>query len=204
MTDPRDRWTVPPSWAWVRLRDIADFSIGRTPPTRDPRFWADASGLAWAVISDMTHYGMLLETKRRVSEAARSDVFRGDPAPVGTLLMSLKLTIGKGARLGIPAYHNEAIAAIHPTIADLDPYLFRLLPLFAMGGATNAAIMGNTLNATSLGNIPIALPPLAEQQRLVARVDLILDLLSDLEASLIDMSHTNAQIAQAIAASVNT
>jgi type I restriction enzyme S subunit len=152
----------------------------------------------------MTHYGMLLETKRRVSEAARSEVFRGDPAPAGTLLMSFKLTIGKVARLGIPGYHNEAIAAIHPTIADLDPYLFRLLPLFAMGGATNAAIMGNTLNATSLGNIPIALPPLAEQHRLVARVDLILGLLSDLEASLVDMSHTNAKIAQAIAASVNT
>ena len=98
--------------------------------------------------------------------------------------MSFKLTIGRISRLGIPAFHNEAIISIRPHLQLLDPYLFKVLPLFAQSGNSKDAIKGATLNRESLSNIPIALPPLAEQHRIVAKVDELMALCDQLEAAL--------------------
>ena len=87
------------------------------------------------------------------------------------MIMSFKLTIGKIGRLGIPAYHNEAIISIRPHVADLDPHPFRTSPMFARQGKTKGRIKGQTLNRKSISNILLPLPPLAEQHRIVAKVD---------------------------------
>ena len=67
--------------------------------------------------------------------------------------MSFKLTIGKISRLGIPAFHNEAIISIHPHLPEMEPYLFNVLPQFAKEGNTKGAIKGVTLNRDSITNI---------------------------------------------------
>lgn len=94
--------------------------------------------------------------------------------------MSFKLTIGKVARLAVPAFHNEAIVSVTTPFEPTSEYLFRTLPLLTRGGASKAAIMGNTLNKTSLTNLPVPMPPLAEQERIVAKVDELLELCDNL------------------------
>src|SRR5450759_558028 len=89
------------------------------------------------------------QTKETVSKKAREQVFGSEPEPPGTIIMSFKLTIGKIARLGIPAFHNEAIISIKPHLADLKAYLFKALPQFARQGDTKGAIKGATLNRDS-------------------------------------------------------
>jgi type I restriction enzyme, S subunit len=126
--------------------------------------------------------GNLTTTKETISTAAREQVFKCDPAPAGTMLMSFKLTIGKITRITIPAFHNEAIISIAPYIPDLSPYLFKILPRQARQGSTKAAIKGATLNRESLANILIPLPPLAEQRRIVSMLDNLAVLCNDLEA----------------------
>ncbi len=97
--------------------------------------------------------------------------------------MSFKLTIGKISRLDIPAYHNEAIISIRPHLPDIDAYLFKFLPQFARQGHTKGAIKGATLNRQSLSNILLPLPPLAEQHRIVAKVDELMVHCDQLEAA---------------------
>ncbi len=177
------RWELPTSWCWIRLSEIANFALGRTPPTKDSSYWEDDGGHPWVSIADMEHYGEVSATKRRVSDKAAAEVFRTPPAPKGTLLMSFKLTIGKVARLAVDAYHNEAIISVFPPVAEMDGYLFRFLPLVAAGVETNAAVKGQTLNSTSLTNLLVPLPPLAEQIRIVARVDELMGLLDRLAAA---------------------
>ncbi len=177
------RWELPTSWCWVRLSEIANFSLGRTPPTKDSRFWEDEGGHPWVSIADMEHYGEVSATKRRVSDKAATEVFRTPPVPKGTILMSFKLTIGKVARLAVDGYHNEAIISVFPAVAGMDGYMFRFLPLVAAGVETNAAVKGQTLNSASLTNLLVPLPPLAEQHRVVARVDELMGLLARLEAA---------------------
>lgn len=174
-------WTLPPSWKWVRLKQIVDFAPGKTPPTKDSSFWADGDGIPWVTIGDMPEGGEVWETARTVTEKAANEIFKYLPHPAGTILMSFKLTIGKMARLAVPAFHNEAIISIDGPFEETKEYLFRTLPLLAMRGTHKAAIKGNTLNKTSLTNLLIPLPPLSEQRRIVAKVDELMSLCDELE-----------------------
>ena len=126
---------------------------------------------------------VLTATKETVSDKARELVFRSEPKPPGMIIMSFKLTIGTIARLGIPAFHNEAIISIKPHLADLDAYLFKILPEFAKQGDTKGAIKGATLNRDSISNILLPLPPLSEQHRIVAKVDELMALCDRLEVA---------------------
>ena len=176
-------FAIPACWRWTRFGSIAEFSAGRTPARKEPSFW-NSYDYAWISIADMKDGETLFETKEKISQKAAERIFRSDPVQIGTIIMSFKLTIGKIARLGIPAYHNEAIISIRPYTMDIDPYLFKVLPFFALQGNTKGAVKGNTLNRTSISNILIPLPPLAEQRRIVAKIDELMALCGGLATSL--------------------
>ena len=185
---PRDLpWAIPDSWRWVRFKQIVDFAPGKTPSTKDSTLWEDPDqGHAWASIADMPISGTLLSTARAISQKAVDDVMRRPPAQPGALLMSFKLTIGKVCRVGRPTYFNEAIIEIDAPRDVLAEFLFRTLPLLSQGGSSRAAIKGNTLNKKSISNIPIPLPPIAEQQRMIDTLDVISLQLDELESALLD------------------
>ena len=169
----RRPWEIPSNWSWVRFGSVVEFKTGKTPPTKDPAMWASSEGVPWATITDMPHGGVLTSTNRTISRAAVERTMKGDPLPVGTILMSFKLTLGKICRLGVPAFHNEASISSAAPFKEMDEYLFRFLPLLVLEGASKGAIKGMTLNATSLANLPIPIPPLREQARIVHRIDQI-------------------------------
>lgn len=171
---------LPSGWEWVRLASILPFRIGRTPPTKDSRYWA-STGIPWVSISDMEHLGKVASTARTVSRSGAA-LFGYEPLPVGTLLMSFKLTIGKIAVLEVPAYHNEAIASFLPLGGISAEFLKYILPLVAATGSAKDALMGATLNSDSLARLVIALPPIAEQYRIAARVSELMRLCDQLES----------------------
>lgn len=146
----------------------------------------------------MEHYGEITDTSRRVSEIASEDIFKYQPVPAGTLLMSFKLTVGKIAILGIDAYHNEAIISLSPYSGVSREYLFRFLPSIALGGQQKNALMGNTLNSESMAKLLIPIPPLVEQHRIVAKVDELMALCDRLEAQQADAESAHAQLVQAL------
>jgi type I restriction enzyme S subunit len=174
---------LPQSWRWVRLGEIAHFTIGKTPSRYDDSFW-NTGDYHWVSIADMTDGELVTNTKETVSQKARDFVFKSSPSPSGTILMSFKLTVGRVSRLAVPAFHNEAIISIYPLLTELDPFLFRFLGLFSQWGITKNAIKGSTLNRHSLTNLLIALPPLAEQHRIVAKVNALMTVCDELEQQL--------------------
>jgi type I restriction enzyme S subunit len=202
VTDNDAPFHVPVSWSWVRLANIIDFSAGRTPSRNDTTFWNNGDH-AWVSIADMAGGQILTTTKETVSDKARERVFGSEPELPGTIIMSFKLTIGKIARLGIPAFHNEAIISIRPHLTDLDAYLFKVLPQFARQGDTKGAIKGATLNRESISNILVPLPPLAEQHRIVAKVDELMALCDRLEAARAEREAARNRLAAASLARLN-
>lgn len=173
---------LPESWQWARLPDVCSYGPGKTPSTKNPVYWEEGGlGHPWVGISDMTHYKTVLNTAKCVSNEAAEKVFKSDPVKAGTLLMSFKLTVGKIAKLGVDAYHNEAIISVHPFKGVLQDYIYRFLPSRALAGNTKQAIMGATLNSKSLAMLLIPVPPEKEQVRIVAKVDELMALCDQLE-----------------------
>ena len=193
---------IPAAWCWVRFGNIADYSAGRTPSRNEPSFW-NSGDRAWVSIADMKDGETLTSTKETVTKKAARQVFGAEPEQVGTIIMSFKLTIGKIARLGIPAYHNEAIISIRPYVSDLDSHLFKVLPIFARQGNTKGAIKGATLNRKSISNILIPLPPLVEQRRIVAKVDELMALCDRLEVARAEREATRDRLSAASLARLN-
>ena len=162
--------------------------MGKTPPRKESVYW-DKPAYQWVSIADMIADGEIRTTKEGVSEYAAVNSFKGRISPQGTLLMSFKLTVGKVSILGIDAFHNEAIISIYPYVDDkrvMTSYLFTILPLISQTGDTKTAIKGNTLNSDSLDNLLIPLPSLTEQERIVAKINELLPVLSAYEKADID------------------
>ena len=165
-------FSIPNSWKWIRFVDLVSTSTGKTPARGDVRYWGN-NDYPWVSISDMKQGETIINTKEYVSAKAASDCFHNEISKCGTLIMSFKLTVGRTSILGIDAYHNEAIISIRP-YADKDnytrDYLSYILPVVTSWGDSKDAIKGKTLNAKSIYNLLIPLPPLAEQHRIVEKL----------------------------------
>ena len=179
--DPRKiPFELPSTWRWVYFGNIVEFAAGRTPPRKEVAYW-NTGDFPWVSIADMADGETVRSTKESVSVEARLNVFKREPEPAGTMIMSFKLTIGKIAKLGIRAFHNEAIISIWSGVAELDSFLFRVLPDLARNATAKGAVKGATLNRQSLVRIMVPLPPLPEQRRIVAKVDELMALCDRLE-----------------------
>ena len=183
ISDEEKPFELPESWEWVRFPDTSYYGPGKTPSTKNTDFWAEnSSGIPWVSIADLNDVGYVSETNKQVTQLAKTDIFKSEPVPKGTLLMSFKLTVGKVSFLEMPAFHNEAIISIFPYSGVSKEYLFRVLPNRANKGNKKNAIMGFTLNSESLSLLVVPIPPEKEQHRIVAKVDELMSLCDALEA----------------------
>ena len=170
---------LPCNWCWCRFSNIASMTIGKTPARGEQTYWINGK-YNWVSISDMIDGGLISTTKEKVSDLAVEEVFSAPISEKGCLLMSFKLSIGKTSILDIDAFHNEAIITIRPVIDKeyvMRNYLFKVLPLIANFGESKDAIKGKTLNSKSLSNLLIPLPSLVEQQRIVEKIEQLMQLL---------------------------
>ena len=185
ISDNEKPFDIPDSWEWVRLGDVINFSLGKTPRRGNGLYW-DQGTIPWVSISDIGSDKYLESTKEKITETALKDSFRNQVEPKGTLLMSFKLSIGKVAILGVPAVHNEAIISIYPIINRNNitrDYLYYLLPLISNSGYLTPAIKGKTLNKTLINQLKVPFPPLSEQSRIAAKIAQLFALLRKVESS---------------------
>ncbi|HCR54076.1 MAG TPA: hypothetical protein DIW27_06645 [Cytophagales bacterium] len=179
---------LPKDWSVGFFKDLATYNLGRTPTRNIKKFWDDGV-YPWVSIADMFPYGIILGTKEKVSEIAHNELFRKRLVPAGTLLMSFKLTIGRVSKLGISAYHNEAIISIYIKNKDVvfDDYLFYYLSQIDYSNYHDTAVKGKTLNKGKIDKLEIALPPLDEQHR-IAHVLTTVQTAIEQQAKLIDLT----------------
>lgn len=181
ITEEEIPFDIPETWKWVRLGETISFNIGKTPPRSELERWKP--DIPWVSISDMKENGVINETKESISNDALVDKFYNNISVKGTLLMSFKLTVGRVSILGVDAVHNEAIISIYPILDKAEvfkTFLFKILPLITKFGDTKNAIKGITLNTKSINNLLLPLPPLAEQKRIVEKLEYLLPLCDQL------------------------
>ncbi|MBR3919196.1 MAG: restriction endonuclease subunit S [Clostridia bacterium] len=170
---------IPESWCWCRLGEIINYKMGKTPPRAESEWWGTKEGTPWISIADMVSDGYINTTKETMSSKSVKEIFNNNISKAGTLIMSFKLTVGRVSILNIDATHNEAIISIFPFIETdniLRNYLFKILPIISQNGETKDAIKGKTLNSSSIYNMILPLPPLAEQEKIVEIIEQMLPL----------------------------
>ena len=163
-------------WKTLKLIDIVDIEIGKTPSRNNPKYWDKnkKGSNVWLSIRDMSKAnGLYIDDSKEYISDEGAKLFK--EVPKNTLIMSFKLSIGKLAITKINLRTNEAIAAFKIKDAALvsNKYLYYFLSSMNWDrlAGYDIKVKGKTLNKAKLKKILITLPPLAEQQRIVNKLD---------------------------------
>lgn len=169
------RYKAPPGWAWSRLGDYCHVEMGQSPASA--HYNQQGNGIPF--FQGKADFGSLTATARYwctkpAKLAQAGDVLLSVRAPVGpTNLAVEECCIGRGLAAlrplaGVPSAH--LLWTIRAFEADL----------VALGtGTTFVAI-----SRKNIENFPIPVPPLAEQKRIVAKIDELMSLCDKLERGL--------------------
>ena len=188
--------------AWVKLGNVINYFMGKTPPRAEPEWWG--RDIPWISISDMSDYGFIKMSKELVSTKAINEKFTRI-SRAGTLLMSFKLTVGRTSILDTDAVHNEAIISILPYVDSSNSfrdYLFYFLPTIVQWGNYKNAIKGKTLNSKSISNLYIPLPPIGEQKRIVEKITKILPITDRYEKLWLRLNELNKRFPEDLQKSI--
>lgn len=158
----------------IKLGEIFSLQMGKTPSRSEKKYWSNGK-YDWVSIADLSRYETYVEsTKEKISQKA-VDESGMKLVPPNTVIMSFKLSIGKTAITRENTYTNEAIMAFIPRKSELvcPSYFFHLFRGLNWDKVSNRAVMGSTLNKSSLSQISISLPLVEEQKRIARLFDSI-------------------------------
>ena len=159
----------------VKLKDIFDLQMGKTPSRNNLNYWDD-EGYKWISIADLTKTSKyIFETKEYLSKSAIKD--SGIKViPANTVVMSFKLSIGKTAITKEDMYSNEAIMAFKDkhVINIIPEYIFYLFKYKNWEECSNKAVMGKTLNKATLSEIEVEICSIEKQRQIVNILDKIM------------------------------
>ncbi len=158
----------------IKLGEIFSLQMGKTPSRSEKKYWSNGK-YDWVSIADLSRYETYVEsTKEKISQKA-VDESGIKLVPPNTVIMSFKLSIGKTAITRENTYTNEAIMAFIPRKSELvcPSYFFHLFRGLNWDKVSNRAVMGSTLNKSSLSQISISLPLVEEQKRIARLFDSI-------------------------------
>lgn len=166
-------------WEVKRMGEIAEITMGRTPPRLNTAFWGH--GHIWLSIADL-HGKVVSESKEQITALAASTM---TAVRKGTLLMSFKLSIGRLCFAGTDLYTNEAICAFNALKASA-AFLYYALGRVDFSLYGKQAVKGYTLNKQSLALVEVSLPSIEEQTAIAS-------VLSDIDA---DIAALEARLAK--------
>jgi restriction endonuclease S subunit len=159
-------------WKTVKLGDICTITNGSTPLRKEKRYWEEGN-VPWFTIYDFRVQGKnITYTQQNVTQAA-VDEKKVRLVPANSVLLCCTASIGEAAIARVEMATNQQFNALTPKSAALDSdYLYFVTTTLTQ---TLLSVSGSTtINFISMGKlkeISIPLPPLAEQQRIVAKLD---------------------------------
>lgn len=160
-------------WVNYRIKDIARYiGSGTTPSSNSEKYYAD-EGYMWVNTGDLNN-DLVFDCKQRITDAAIKDYKTLHFYPCNTILEAMYgATIGKVGLLQSPATVNQACCAIVPFEQKVSPK-FILYYLIDYKDCLISESCGGTqpnVNQKIVTDIPIKLPSLDTQRRIVSYLD---------------------------------
>lgn len=183
---------TPDGWCAVPLGCVvASNTGGGTPSKQNPAYWNGA--IPWASVKDVQNKKYLTSTIDSISEAGLRNS-SSNLIPPGRLVVVTRMGLGKLAINTTAIAINQDLRAIEPTSALHIDYAYLLFKSLKMIGS-GMTVKGITVD--KLHAMPVIVPPLAEQKRIVAKVDELMAVCDRLDAQLQERQARHADLARA-------
>ena len=190
---------IPVGWDWMRLGSIAGIERGGSPRPIEAFLTDSPNGLNWIKIGDTEKGGKYITSAReRIRPEGLSKTRKVYP---GDFLLTNSMSFGRPYITQIEGCIHDGWLRISPPSSLNKDYLYLLLSSSFMRELFVAAAAGGVvqnLNADKVRGVPIPLPPLAEQTRIVTRVTELLRLCADLRQRLAASQATQSRLAEAL------
>jgi type I restriction enzyme S subunit len=174
---------LPESWLFLKLSEVGTWRGGGTPSKANPAFWSGGT-IPWVSPKDMKQPKLSAAqdfiTESAVESSATNLVASGSVLLVtrsGILAHSLPVAVNL-----VPVALNQDIKAVTPypfVDADFLHLLFQGFERDILNECRKGGTTVHSIEFPSLQNFTIPLPPLAEQKRIVAKIE---ELFSELDA----------------------
>ena len=197
---------IPTCWHWVRLDRVGAIVGGGTPSASDPENFADPGiGAPWLTPADLGGFSAWFISRgaRDLSENGLK-TSSATLVPAGTVLFTSRAPIGYVAISANPVSTNQGFKSIVPYVPDCSRFIALAMKAFAPEIDANAP--GTTFKEVSgkfVAGVLFPLPPLAEQHRIVAKVDEMMALCDRLEAVRTERQTTQNRLTAASLARLN-
>jgi type I restriction enzyme S subunit len=173
---------LPHGWGWVRLGQIGDWGAGATPLRSNTSYYG--GNTSWFKSGELTA-DFIDTSEETITELALKECSLRLNQPGDVLLAMYGATIGKSAILKIPGTTNQAVCACTPNTGVYNRYLLVLLKAMKSNfiGQGAGGAQPNISREKIIATVA-AIPPTAEQHRIVAKADELMALCDQMKSRL--------------------
>lgn len=166
-----DLWELPAGWRWATMGEVAKVVGGSTPKTGEPSYWG--GDIPWITPDDLSGFtGKFIERGRRSITQAGYDSCSTQMVPPGTVLFTSRAPIGYVAIAANAVCTNQGFKSF-VCGREVEPdYIYWWLRASRELAADLAS--GTTfleLSGKSATRLPVPIPPIDVQRRIVAAIE---------------------------------
>lgn len=177
-------YDLPQGWQWVRLGEITSIARGGSPRPIQAYLTNDANGIPWIKIGDTQKNGKYINSTKEY--IIPEGISKSRLVHKGDFLLTNSMSFGRPYILNIDGCIHDGWLVISNLFKVLDNnFLYYLLSsniIYVQFCTSVSGAVVQNLNSTKVADTIIPLPPLAEQKRIVAKVEELMNLVNKLES----------------------
>ena len=177
---------IPKAWVYSRIGEVFVISSGTTPSRLKHEYFTNGTE-NWVKTTDLTNQ-IVNSCEEKITLQAAIDC-NLKYYPIGTVCIAMyggAGTIGKSGILGFETTINQSVCGIYPNQYFLPEFLHLYVKSIRSEWMKFAAGLRKdpNINAKIINEMILPIPPLAEQKRIVTKVDKLMKLCDELETKL--------------------
>ena len=189
-------YDLPDGWEWCRLGNVILQNIGGGTPSKSvSEYWN--GDVPWASVKDLSGK-YLSSTRDRITKKGLLNS-TSNLIPSGNVIVCTRMGLGKISINTIKLAINQDLRALFVSkYINIHYFIYYYQGLSIVG--SGMTVKGITID--ELNNLFFPLPPLAEQQRIVAKVDELMTLCDELKAVEKELDSLEANLADYLPKSI--
>ena len=190
---------LPVGWAWARFPEVGVFARGKSKhrPRNDLALYVNGT-IPFVQTGDVARSGGLIKTHSSVYN--ETGLQQSMLWPAGTMCITIAANIADSGILTFDACFPDSVVGLVAASCFENGRFFEYFVRTAKANLTEfaPATAQKNINLGILEMVLIPLPPLAEQHRIVAKVDALMALCDQLESSLTTGTTTRSRLLEAL------